>query len=632
MSDIRFNQWLHQSGTGGVSQVDGGHVGIGTTNPDIAVHTANTKKINVGIVTANSVYAGAYYGDGSNLTGLASDKIEEGDTKVEVVDSGSQYIVGEVNGTERLRITSAGKIIIGNSGTAYGNGAVQSFIAHTANAGTSGFNSIDTTSVAAGVGGEISFYGKFNTGAQDYAYLGHIRGIKENATAGNTACALTFHTRPTATAPSEKLRIGSEGNLALGGTNTSAYANQSYFFIGAVGNLYADTASGSGNSLSLSNNAYINTSGNWVYRVGDKASNIYQYNGDIGFRTAGTGSAGNTISWSERLRIDSTGKIGINRAATEHPLEIQHASEPTVSLWRGSTKGAALQAQSGGTYLYSYQNAPLIFSVNSANGFSERVRITSGGQLLIGTTTAVRALTIKDPGQIHVESTSTGNWVGMSIKGSSGTNNYNAYFGVLDSNGKFFIDNSSNGADIEIESGASGQKAGRVLVGPSVPTSGDDSQMIIRNNPSNGIYRCLRLNNDSNNNRITMTFEGNGTATGDIRLNGSTTSYNSYSDYRLKENVVPLTDPVTRLKTLKPYRFNFIASPDITLDGFFAHEVSPAVAEAVGGEKDEVDKDGNVIPQALDMAKLVPLLTASLQEAFTKIETLEAEVAVLKSS
>ena len=129
-----------------------------------------------------------------------------------------------------------------------------------------------------------------------------------------------------------------------------------------------------------------------------------------------------------------------------------------------------------------------------------------------------------------------------------------------------------------------------------------------------------------------MSFEGGGTQTGDIRINGSTTNYNSYSDYRLKENVVPLTDPITRLKTLKPYRFNFIASPDITLDGFFAHEVSPAVAEAVGGEKDDVDTDGNVVPQALDMAKLVPLLTASLQEAITKIETLEAEVAALKGS
>ncbi len=70
MSDIRFNQWLHQSGTGGITQVDGGHVGIGTTNPDVAVHTANNKKVNVGIVTANSVYAGSLYGSGASLTNL----------------------------------------------------------------------------------------------------------------------------------------------------------------------------------------------------------------------------------------------------------------------------------------------------------------------------------------------------------------------------------------------------------------------------------------------------------------------------------------------------------------------------------------------------------------------------------
>ena len=101
-----------------------------------------------------------------------------------------------------------------------------------------------------------------------------------------------------------------------------------------------------------------------------------------------SGSSNNSMYFktnnTERLRIDSSGKIGISRTPTQHPLEIQHASEPTVSLWRGSTKGSALQAQSGGTYLYSYQNAPLIFSVNSANGFTERLRITSAGNLLVG--------------------------------------------------------------------------------------------------------------------------------------------------------------------------------------------------------------------------------------------------------
>ena len=88
-------------------------------------------------------------------------------------------------------------------------------------------------------------------------------------------------------------------------------------------------------------------------------------------------------------------------------------------------------------------------SANTLRG-EANVQIDSSGRLLIGTTTAVRVLTIKDPGQIHVESTSTGNWVGMSIKGSSGTNNYNAYFGMLDSNGNFFIDNGSNGNDFVI--------------------------------------------------------------------------------------------------------------------------------------------------------------------------------------
>ena len=90
-----------------------------------------------------------------------------------------------------------------------------------------------------------------------------------------------------------------------------------------------------------------------------------------------------TTNSNERLHITSDGKVGINRTPTQHPLEIQHASEPTVSLWRGSTKGAALQAQSGGTYLYSYQNAPLVFSVNSGSGFAERLSITNAGQVKI---------------------------------------------------------------------------------------------------------------------------------------------------------------------------------------------------------------------------------------------------------
>ena len=90
MSDIRFNQWLHQSGTGGITQVDGGHVGIGTTNPDVAVHTANNKKVNVGIVTANSVYAGSLYGDGSNISALNASNIASGTVPVARIGTGTK--------------------------------------------------------------------------------------------------------------------------------------------------------------------------------------------------------------------------------------------------------------------------------------------------------------------------------------------------------------------------------------------------------------------------------------------------------------------------------------------------------------------------------------------------------------
>jgi len=131
---------------------------------------------------------------------------------------------------------------------------------------------------------------------------------------------------------------------------------------------------------------------------------------------------------------------------------------------------------------------------------------------------------------------------------------------------------------------------------------------------------------------------GNGLV-GKISTSGSTTTYHTSSDYRLKENAVPISDGIARLKTLKPYKFNFKADPSTTLDGFFAHEVSSAVPEAVDGEKDELYtepylgyKEGDEKIQTLDSSKLIPLLTAALQEAITKIETLEAKVAALEGS
>ncbi len=117
---------------------------------------------------------------------------------------------------------------------------------------------------------------------------------------------------------------------------------------------------------------------------------------------------------------------------------------------------------------------------------------------------------------------------------------------------------------------------------------------------------------------------------GKIIIDTTSTNYETSSDYRLKENDVDITDGIDRLKQLKPYRFNFTRNPSKVVDGFFAHEVSPVVPESISGEKDQVDDEGNPVYQGIDQSKLVPLLTAALQEAVAKIEALEARVESLE--
>ena len=97
-------------------------------------------------------------------------------------------------------------------------------------------------------------------------------------------------------------------------------------------------------------------------------------------------------------------------------------------------------------------------------------------------------------------------------------------------------------------------------------------------------------------------------------------AFNITSDYRLKENEAPLTEASSRIKKLKPIRFNYISSEN-TVDGFLAHEVGEVIPEAVTGEKDAVREDGSDELQGLDLSKIVPLLTAALQESIRTTRT-----------
>ena len=108
--------------------------------------------------------------------------------------------------------------------------------------------------------------------------------------------------------------------------------------------------------------------------------------------------------------------------------------------------------------------------------------------------------------------------------------------------------------------------------------------------------------------------------------------FNNLSDYRSKENDVRITDGIEKIKLLRPIRFNYKVDKDTICDGFFAHEVTPAVPTAVTGEKDAVDSEGKFSPQMLDTGKIIPLLTAALQEEIAKREALETRVAALEAA
>lgn len=191
--------------------------------------------------------------------------------------------------------------------------------------------------------------------------------------------------------------------------------------------------------------------------------------------------------------------------------------------------------------------------------------------------------------------------------------------------------------------------SGNLLVGGS-SFGYDGSQDCVQINQSEG---RIDIENNTTGTVYNLSFYNPNGNVGKISTSSSSTNYSTSSDYRLKENVADLTGATDRLKQLEPKRFNFIADADTTVDGFLAHQAQSVVPEAVTGTHNEVEvwsegeelpdgvsvgdnklnDKGETIPvmQGIDQGKLVPLLTAALQEAIAKIETLETKVAALEA-
>ena len=208
-----------------------------------------------------------------------------------------------------------------------------------------------------------------------------------------------------------------------------------------------------------------------------------------------------------------------------------------------------------------------------------------------------------------------GNQGGLDIRTSSN----NIVLSDGDGNPRLWVDSSGN---TRFGTGVSTTVGIRVGGGNVSGTPGTNFwNMWPESNGTNAVKVTSGVDNTAG--RTHIWFVNPNGVVGGVTTSGSSTSFNTSSDYRLKENVVELTGATDRLKQLNPSRFNFIADADTTVDGFLAHEVQDIVPEAITGEKDAVDADGNPVYQGIDQSKLVPLLVATIKELEARITALE---------
>jgi hypothetical protein len=116
---------------------------------------------------------------------------------------------------------------------------------------------------------------------------------------------------------------------------------------------------------------------------------------------------------------------------------------------------------------------------------------------------------------------------------------------------------------------------------------------------------------------------------GNITINSGGTAYGTTSDYRLKENIAPMTGALEKVSLLKPVIYTW-KTDDSNGQGFIAHELQAIIPDAVVGEKDAVNEDGSIKPQCIDTSFLVATLTAAIQEQQTIINDLKARITALE--
>jgi hypothetical protein len=242
-------------------------------------------------------------------------------------------------------------------------------------------------------------------------------------------------------------------------------------------------------------------------------------------------------------------------------------------------------------------------------------------------------------GYLGIDSTGTsGSYLVTNNSGSTANGIVTAASGILSQSAQPFIFTTNSTERMRIDS------SGNVLINETsrwrgtgtVSLNAPSNDGIAIQTPSAGII----IRKTAYSNTYLCLFENNGgTQVGAITTNGTTTTYTTTSDYRLKENIVPMTGALDKVALLKPVTYKWKEN-NLDGQGFIAHELQEVVPECVVGKKDAVetytDEEGNeqtkITPQGIDTSFLVATLTAAIQEQQALITSLTARITALEGA
>lgn len=171
--------------------------------------------------------------------------------------------------------------------------------------------------------------------------------------------------------------------------------------------------------------------------------------------------------------------------------------------------------------------------------------------------------------------------------------------------------------------------SGNLLVGTTTPVTTE--RLNVTSGQGSGVLVVNRTDNIDSNLRDMVLFRRSSTGVGSISCSNTATSYNTSSDYRLKENIAPMAGALSVVAQLKPVTYTWKTDGSVG-QGFIAHELQEIVPDCVTGEKDAVDEDGNPVYQGIDTSFLVATLTAAIQELKADLDATKAELAALKGA